>query len=189
MIASLTGTIQRIEKNFIVLDVHGVGYRVFVSSLVLATVREGSAVTLSTHTHVREDALDLYGFLDQDALVLFEELLGVSGVGPKTALGVLSLASPKEVRHAIASGDPSVLTKVSGIGKKTAERIVVELKGKVGVVSGGPGNNVLEAIDALMHLGYSERDARAAVQAAKQKHKFDDIQSLIKTSLAGLNRK
>lgn len=189
MIASLNGTIQSKRKNYLVLDVHGVGYRVVVSSTFLAAVKEGAELMLRTHTHVREDALELYGFADADALALFEQLLHVSGVGPKTAMGVLSIASPREVRQAIASGDPSMLTKVSGIGKKTAERIVVELKEKAGPASGVDAGHVGEAIDALVHLGYMEKDARDAVRAVQGKQKGEgDMQTMIKAALKMLGK-
>lgn len=171
-------------KNFVVLDVHGVGYRVFVAPMVLAHMKDGSETHFFIHTHIREDAFDLYGFLEHDALELFEQLLGVSGVGPKTALGVLSIAAPKEIRQAIASGDPTLLTKVSGIGKKTAERIVVELKEKTGVTNAGSSGMTAEAIDALVHLGYSEHQAREAVIAAQKKQgEVVDVQIIVKAAL------
>ncbi|MBI4276738.1 Holliday junction branch migration protein RuvA [Candidatus Uhrbacteria bacterium] len=184
MIAALQGLVQTRGKNFLVLDVHGVGYRVFVPPSLLVTTKDGATLTLWTHTHVREEALELYGFAESDALALFEQLLGVSGVGPKTALGVLSIASPREIRQAIASGDASVLTKVSGIGKKTAERIVVELKEKTGLADGGDVGEVGEAIDALVGLGYSEQQARDAVRAVQGKQKGNaDVQTIVKAAL------
>lgn len=184
MIASLSGTVTAKGKNYLVLDVHGVGYRVFVTPQVMTHVQRHAALTLWTHTHVREDALDLFGFPDEDALALFEQLLGVTGVGPKTAIGVLAIANPGEIRNAIASGDATILIKVSGIGKKIAERIVLELKEKTGVTHVGESSAIAEAIDALVHLGYSEKDARETVSAAQKKQSANSTtQSLVKASL------
>ncbi len=188
MIASLSGSIITKGKNYLVLDVQGVGYRVFVTPNLIAHVQRSTSLTLWTHTHVREDALELYGFPDEDSLALFEQLLGVTGVGPKTAMGVLALANAAEIRNAIASGDASVLTKVSGIGKKTAERIVLELKEKAGGIATAIGGTAGEVIDALVGLGYTERDAREAVGQAKKKGNISDVQTMLKAALKMLGK-
>lgn len=171
MISSLTGTINYIGTNILELGVNGVGYKIFTTPETLGAIRVGTSVTMFTHTHVREDALDLFGFMDRAQLELFEKLITVSGIGPKTALGVLAAATVDDIESAIMRGDASPLTKVSGIGKKTAERIVLELAGKIvaratlGVTGSMSHSQDGEAIDALVGLGYSEREARDAVKA------------------------
>lgn len=162
MIGLLQGKVFGKEKNGIILLVGGVGYRVFVSPILLAEVRPEALITLFTYTNVRDDAIELYGFADRDTLALFQQLLTVSGVGPKTALAVLSIATAKDIRSAIGHEDPTLLMKVSGIGRKTAERIILELKGKV--ESTGEGEALAsgdsEVIDALVGLGYKVNDVR-----------------------------
>lgn len=166
MIGLLQGKVFGKEKNGIILLVGGVGYRVFVSPILLAEVRLEALITLFTYTNVRDDAIELYGFADRDTLALFQQLLTVSGVGPKTALAVLSIATTKDIRNAIGQEDPTLLMKVSGIGRKTAERIIVELKGKV--ENTGEGEALVggdsEVIDALVGLGYKVNDVRDALK-------------------------
>lgn len=169
MIAFLRGTIKHKNLNSLILEVGDVGYQVFASDVFLNDLKVGSAAELYIHHHVREEADDLYGFKTPEDLELFELLLTVSGIGPKSALGVLSIASASDIKEAIIRGDANLLTKVSGIGKKTAERLVLELKSKV-VRSGGAtitlGAGTLgggDEIDALMSLGYSLGEARAAL--------------------------
>ena len=168
MITLLEGTIEFKSEKFTVVNVNGVGYKVFASINTLAKIPEKSAsVKLWTHQHVREDALELYGFLHFAELELFEMLISVSGVGPKSALGVLAIAPADTLKKAIAAGDSSYLTRVSGIGRKTAERIVIELKEKMagrGVLVSAPElKEEADAIDALVALGYSPREAREAL--------------------------
>ncbi len=171
MIAELRGTILRIGRGFIVLDVGGIGYRVSVTGDALATLRGsvGEAAHLLTHLAVRENAHDLYGFLREEELNFFELLITISGIGPKTALAVLSVADPKTIARAVNSGDSSHLTKVSGIGRKSAERIVVELRDKLGALATGEETAALkdesDAIDALRALGYTTKEARDALKA------------------------
>lgn len=169
MISSLTGTINYIGTNSIEIHVNGVGYKIFTTPDMLGTARIGASVTMYTHTHVREDALDLFGFDSREKLELFEKLITVSGIGPKTALGVLSLASVADIETAIVRGDAAVLTKVSGIGKKTAERIVLELAGKISAepklgAQTGPRSEDGDVIDALVGLGYTVDEARSALK-------------------------
>ena len=166
MIAVLQGKVFSKEKNSVVLMVGGVGYRVIASPVLLHELRPESLITLFTYTHVREDALELYGFADRDGLELFQQLMSVSGVGPKTALNVLAIATPRDVRSAIGHEDPTLLMKVSGIGRKTAERIIVELKGKVERSAEGEGvtSGESEVIDALVGLAYNARQVREALK-------------------------
>lgn len=154
------------------MDVGGVGYKVFTSTDVLRGGITNKEVVLWIHTHVREDALDLYGFGTRAETDFFEMLISVSGVGPRSAVVVMGVAPADSLKRAIASGDMSYLTKVSGIGKKTAEKIVLELRDKLGVLEsrdGTPrGSAEGDALDALESLGYSVREAREALQGVPQ---------------------
>lgn len=169
MIAFLRGKIIAKLSGRLVLEVHDVGYEIFVGEKLLNEFNIGNQVELFLHHHVREEASDLYGFKSVEDWEIFELLLSVSGVGPKSALGVLSIASASDVSQAILRNDPNLLTKVAGIGKKTAERIVLELKNKVIRSSGGNNlnnddmNYGSDEIDALMSLGYSLSEARSAL--------------------------
>ncbi len=168
MISHLRGTLFEKEIGAVIVDVGGVGYCVHVSNATFATlpVENGAEVSLYTHLAVREDSQDLYGFTDREEMSLFEMLLSVSGIGPKSALAILSLATTATLRTAIAQNDVSYLTKVSGIGKKTAEKIVVELKDKLGsyVGTGGELKGDADVVEVLMSLGYPRDEARNAVQ-------------------------
>lgn len=173
MISYLSGKIINKGGGSLIICVNDVGYKVFVNSSLFAEVASGQHIQIYTHQNVREDALDLYGFKNPEELEIFELLLSVSGIGPKTALGVLAAGNISEIKGSIARGDSSLLTKVSGIGKKTAERVVLELREKVGHIESagldGSGTDKLSAnsdeIDALVALGYSLQQARDALQA------------------------
>lgn len=170
MISFLNGTIEMKGEKFVVVNVAGIGYKIFVGQETLHKIPEkGAIVKIWTHQYVREDALALYGFLHFAELELFETLIGISGIGPKGALGVLGVAPVDMLKKAIASGDTSYLTRVSGIGRKTAGKIILELRDKMA----GRGISEMEApelkeeadaLDALVQLGYSEREAREALQ-------------------------
>lgn len=169
MISFLRGRIINKSLNYAIIETHDIGYQVFAGETLLNDLKVGSEIELYTHHQVKEEASDLYGFKSLEDLELFELLLTVSGVGPKSALGVLSIASAGDIKEAIVRGDANLLTKVSGIGKKTAERLVLELKNKV-IRSGGATVTLNSAmasggdeIDALMSLGYSLSEARAAL--------------------------
>jgi len=171
MIAQIRGDLVHKDSKAVVVDVGGVGYRVFVSIPTLALLPQlGGAVAFWTHLAVRETALDLYGFLDQEEMHFFELLITVSGIGPKSALSILGLAPVDTLRAAIQSEDTSYLTKVSGIGRKIAEKIVLELKEKIGTIGTGGKESTARREDAdvlaaLSSLGYSEREARDAIKA------------------------
>lgn len=173
MIAYLKGKIIAKTNNYIILEAGSVGYQVFAGENFLATLTKGHETEIYIHHRVREEASDLYGFADLEELELFELLLSVSGVGPKSALAVISLASSHDIKEAIIRGDANLLTKVSGIGKKTAERLVLELKNKVAKISGGislTGGGMSgsgDELDALMSLGYSINEAREALNAVE----------------------
>lgn len=171
MISYLKGKIKNKGNGFIILEINNIGYQVFVNPAMYADLDIGAEVEFYIHQHVKEDILDLYGFKSIEELELFELLLSISGIGPKSALGVLTIAKVQDVKDSIAQGDSSLLTKVSGIGKKTAERVVLELKEKVGSLANGAkgasiniSGQASDEIDALMALGYSATQAREALQ-------------------------
>ncbi len=169
MISFLRGRIINKGLNYAILETHDIGYQVFMGETLLNDLKIDKEVELYTHHQIKEDASDLYGFKSLEDLELFELLLTVSGVGPKSALGVLSIAAAGDIKEAIIRGDANLLTKVSGIGKKTAERLVLELKTKIMRLGGSSFalNSAMSSgsdeIDALMTLGYSLSEARAAL--------------------------
>lgn len=190
MIGQLTGKISFSDSRYLVLDVGGVGYKVFVSTDTLSKVKGNeSPLTFWTHLVVREDVLDLYGFLTKSELDFFELLISISGVGPRGALSILSLAPPETLKKAIASGNTAYLTQVSGIGRKIAEKIVLELRDKIGVIESEGGNldQEAEAIMAMEALGYSNREAREALR--KVPAEIVDTGDKIKSALKNLNNK
>lgn len=153
--------------HHLVVDVGGVGYKVFVTTDTTLERGVGESVFLWIHTVVRETALDLFGFLEREDLETFELLITISGIGPKTALSILNVASPAMLRQAVANEDTSYLTKVSGIGKKNAEKIVLELKDKLIIGKDDKRTDLKsegDALEALVSLGYSEREARNALK-------------------------
>lgn len=168
MISQLSGTISYVDDRFVIVDTGGVGYKVFAPAETIDRIQKSpEKVCLWTHLAVREDALDLYGFLTHEELSFFELLITISGIGPKTALGILNIANIPTLKKAVVSGDPSYLTKVSGIGKRNAEKIVVELKNKL-VTSAEEEREAFQdhgdSIDALKAIGYSEKEARDALK-------------------------
>lgn len=171
MLAYLRGQVLAKSNNYLILEVNQVGYQIFVGESLLATLKVGTEQELYLSHQVREDADDLYGFRSLAELELFTLLLSVSGVGPKSALGVLAIASADDIREAVIRDDPALLTKVAGIGKKTAERIVLELKNKLAKsISGATlaanpamSSNFGDELEALMSLGYDLSSARAAL--------------------------
>src|SRR3990167_4475278 len=170
MIGHIEGKVIFKGEKYAILDVGGIGYKIFVtpaSGPSFAKASEGTT-ELWTHLHVKEDALELYGFLHQSELEFFELLISISGIGPRSALGVLALAPVDSLKRAISSGDTSYLTKISGIGRKTAEKIVLELKDKMGFGKasfvGEEFKEDTDILDALIALDYSQREAREMLQ-------------------------
>jgi holliday junction DNA helicase RuvA len=165
MIAALRGKVVARRPDGVVLDVGGVGYLVQATQRALAKSKRGEDVSLETYLHVREDALQLYGFAEPAERELFELLLSVSGVGPKVALAILSNSTPGDLRRAIVREDETRFVAIPGIGKKTAQRIVLELKEKLGPVDVGGEGPVEELVarDALVELGYSVPEAERAL--------------------------
>jgi len=166
MIGSIKGKITLKTEKFLIVETGGVGYKINVSGDTLSRVKKiNDEVLFWIHTHVREDILDLYGFLDREELEFFEMLIGVSGIGPKGALSIMGITSIETLKKAVGSGDTSYLTKISGIGKKTAEKIVIELRDKIGKELGGTSlQGELDALEALKSLGYSSGEAREALK-------------------------
>jgi Holliday junction DNA helicase RuvA len=163
MIITLSGTVAHKDAHFAIVEAGGVGYQVHMHPAGLASLKTGAAARLWTHEHVREDARDLFGFPTAAEHRLFERLLAISGVGPKMALNILSLGPVKDIEANIERADVAWLTRVPGIGKKTAQKIVLELKGKlVGAEAGGEGE---EVVAALVNLGYARDQAREALAA------------------------
>jgi len=166
MIGSIRGKIILKTEKFLIVETGGVGYKINISPDTLAKIQKiNGEVFFFIHTHVREDTLDLYGFLDREELEFFEMLINVSGIGPKGALAILGIASIETLKKAIGTGDISYLTKISGIGKKTAEKIVIELRDKMGEEKEGSSlQGELDALEALKSLGYSQNEAREALK-------------------------
>lgn len=173
MIATLSGTIAEKIADNVIIDVGGVGYNALVSNEDYGQLSVGATAKLYIYEHIRETAYELFGFLKLDTKSLFEQLLDVSGVGPRMALSVLSIGSTHMVRQAIAGGDVKLIQQASGVGKRLAERIVVDLKDKVGLVGVELESTGMlqseaaarqdEAVEALIALGYSLPDASAAL--------------------------
>lgn len=173
MISCLSGRVASVNSNSVVImTAGGVGYRVMVSPACLALCVYGAEVTIETYLAVKEDALDLYGFATGEERELFELFISISGVGPKTALNILALGASTDIAGAISRGDVGYLTKVSGIGKKTAERLVLELRSKIVsyvTASAKPGmptvsSGMQDVVDGLEALGYSSLEVRETVQ-------------------------
>lgn len=186
MIASLRGTIRAIRESWVVVEVGGVGYQVYVPGALLSELTHiGQPVELYTYTHVRENELALYGFRTFEELDLFTMLLKVSGIGPRTALSILSAFSPETLRGVIAQGDALALTRVPGIGRKTAQRLIMDLKDKVEGPTGAllPSGLAADAdvLNALTALGYSLAEAQTALAAVPK-----DIEALDERILAAL---
>jgi holliday junction DNA helicase RuvA len=174
MLALLEGKIELKTEKFVLVDAGGVGYKIFCPIQTLVKMpNKGEKVKLFTHLYVRENLLELYGFLSFEELEFFELLISISGLGPKAGLGILSVASLKDLRASIASGQVNLLTKVSGVGKKTAERVILELRNKI-LVSGKDVKDLVsddESFDALVSLGYSRNQAREALRQVPEKIK------------------
>ena len=169
MISHLEGTIIFKGERFLVISAGGVGYKVYVAPEILRTIaKEGQEINVWTHLHVRETDMELYGFLTYAEMQFFEVLIGVSGIGPKSALGILGIAPLDTLKRAIAAGETNYLTKVSGVGKRMAEKIIVELRDKLGGASMPDSMRTelaadADVLDALIVMGYSAREAREAV--------------------------
>lgn len=195
----IEGKAALVEQGLCVIDCAGVGYACHTSQHTLSHVKQGEVTRLYTHLHVREDIFDLYGFIDQEELSCFKLLIGVSGVGPKAALAILSIAPPSQLALSIITGDEKLLTQAPGIGKKIAQRIVLELRDKLSkeqleTAKGGapmmemPGtagagvNHTQEAIAALMVLGYAQSEALQALEGLNLAE-YTDTEAIIRACL------
>lgn len=198
MIAYLEGILAEKKPTSAIVDVNGVGYFVFVPFSTYQRLPEvNQKIKLLTHTHVREDAFTLFGFSTLPEKELFELLLGVNGIGPKSALGILSSIATEDFYRCILDEDLSLLTKISGIGKKTAQRLIVELKEKlqksevlVGkpVASAKTADAIEQALAALMSLGYDRIEAREAIQKVKAEKKKWSVEEIVKHALSNNTR-
>ena len=194
MFSYIKGSLESVNSAYAVVENGGIGYKINMPFRESSALSVGSDVKVYIYTHIREDAFDLFGFVSEESLRIFELLLSVSGVGPKAATAILDTFSPSDIVSAVSSGDSKLITKASGIGAKTAQRIVLELADKLkgfssstiptvdapSTVSGGMAD---EAIGALISLGYSENSARAAVMAAGN---ASSVEELIKLALKGV---
>ena len=198
MIGFLKGKATHITSDYCLLDVHDVGYRVFISNQTRAHISPNAEVMLYIHTNVREDAILLYGFFSREEYDLFLHLIGISGIGPKVAQGILSSTTVNDFYCMVQQKDVKGITKLPGIGKKTAERILLELKDKLSDVSvedmpegdnnvGAETENdmVAEATEALLTLGFQDSEIQ---RVFRQKHSCQNTEELIRYALAELQR-
>ena len=196
MIGYVKGTVSHLVADHCFIDVQGIGYRVFVASATRQKLSVGKVATLFTHMHVREDAILLYGFYTQDEYDLFLTLLSINGIGPKVAMGILSAIDPNQFRIAISTKNLGMLTKLPGVGKKTAERMILELKDKIGILAdegtseadalGASGDIVDEAMQALLALGYNQNEIIPIVK--KVGKNAQSVEDLIKLALREFSR-
>ncbi len=200
MIATLTGKVAEVGGESCIIDVNGVGYRVLMPLPALeALSRTTEPVMIHTHFHLREDGASLFGFLNLEDKAIFEKIIGVSGIGPKTALAILSNVSGESFREAIENENHRVLTAVSGVGLKTAQRLVLELKGKLARITGSGTEGqkgvsryvsvIGDAVDALIALGYPQKEAAAAVDSVYQQDAGLTTPEMVRRALRNLARK
>ena len=193
MIASLEGIVDAVSKDSMIVNVNGIGFKVSVTTSVLSELGViGREVKLYTHFHVREDDMSLFGFSSVDEMKLFETLISVSGLGPKTGMAMLSAMSADQVAMAIASGSVEILTTIPGIGKKTADRLILELKDKVGGVmisspAGKAAQENADVVSALVSLGYSVQETTRAVNALPSGKKLT-LENKVKLALQYLGK-
>jgi holliday junction DNA helicase RuvA len=196
MIASVRGEVLDVALDHIVIEAAGVGYKVMATPSTLATLRRGSEARLITAMIVREDSQTLYGFPDADARDLFLTLLGVSGVGPKIALATLAVYDPPALRQAFADGDVTALTRVPGIGKRGAERMVLELRDKVGPVGASAAATSVNGhavrgpvVEALVGLGFAAKQAEEAIDKVMANEPEATTSSALRAALSMLGKK
>jgi Holliday junction DNA helicase RuvA len=190
MIGRLTGIIGTSRQSTLIVDVGGVGYAVHVAPRELRTLHTGTKAMLCIHTHVREDALDLYGFSDPDDLSLFELLLTVSGIGPKTGLSIIDRGSAA-VKRAVQSADTEFFTTIPRLGKKNAQKIIIELKNKLGGLkdvdlSGDEESETKQIVNALSAMGFERHDI---IDTLQHLNPDDTLEQKIRTSLKSLGKR
>jgi holliday junction DNA helicase RuvA len=196
MIASVRGEVLDIALDHVVIEACGVGYKVMATPSTLATLRRGAESRLITAMIVREDSMTLYGFADAEARDLFSTLLGVSGVGPKIALATLAVYDAQTLRQALADGDVTALTRVPGIGKRGAERMVLELRDKIGPVTPGPGVAAASGhavrgpvVEALIGLGFPAKQAEEATDKVLADDPDASTAAALRSALSMLGKK
>ncbi|MFA6183874.1 MAG: Holliday junction branch migration protein RuvA [Parcubacteria group bacterium] len=190
MIAKLTGKIEYSKDRWIIVDVAGVGYKVFLTDFTLGKIATWGEGSFFIYTYVREDILALYGFVSIEEKEMFELLISISGIGPKAAMGILSIADPVSIRTAILNNNPSLLTKVSGVGKKTAERVILELQNKVADISLEDRRDSIsdsETMDALIVMGYNAFQAREALKLIP--NEIESVEEKIKFALKEIGKR
>lgn len=196
MIAAVRGEVLDIALDHAVIEAAGVGYKVMATPATLATLRRGTEARLITAMIVREDSMTLYGFADGEARDLFATLLGVSGVGPKVALATLAVYDAQALRQALADGDIAALTRVPGIGKRGAERMVLELRDKIGALPGGSGGAAVgghavraPVVEALVGLGFPVKQAEDACDKVLAGDPDATTSSALRSALSMLGKK
>lgn len=192
MISYIHGTVKQFSERSVMVVVGEVGYRIVVPAIVLDGLKLGSRLELYCYTKLdtRNDTIELYGFPRAEELSFFEQLLAISGVGPRSAMGALSVAKLDDLKRTIAQGDPKLLQRVAGIGKKTAERIVVELREKIGAIEGGAlamftGDH--DVVDALKGLGYREHEAVEVLKSLPKE--LEGSEARVKEALRRLGKR
>jgi Holliday junction DNA helicase RuvA len=198
MIATLTGKVDSVSGESCIIDVNGVGYRVLMPLSALETLsRETGPVKIYTHFHLREDDASLFGFLTLEDKTIFEKVINVSGIGPKTGLALLGTLGAEQFQEAIRDEDPRRLTGVSGVGLKTAQRLILELKGKLVSIAakerpggtGGRGGAFAYTVEALVTLGYPQKEAVAVVEELLAVERNLTTPELVRRALKNLGRK
>ncbi len=187
MIASIQGQVIHIGEDSIIVEVGGIGYLIFVTKIFHTSLRRGEKISLFTHLVVREDSLTLYGFKDQEEIVLFRELIRVNGVGPRLALETISTHAPNVIKRAVLNKQDEVFAQVSGIGKKTAQKIILTLEDRIMftedmVISPESAGINAEVQEALISLGYSVLEAQAALQTIPSESSLD-LETRLKIAL------
>ena len=188
MIGRLEGRLHRVDPGVVLIDVGGVGYLVSTTLRAFQELAENKQTVLWIHTQVRDDAIVLFGFPDRGELEAFSKLIAVAGVGPRTALGVLSALTAGELAQTVEMGDIARLQKAPGVGRKTAERILLELKDRLTASGPGPTDRRGDAVSALVNLGYSQRDAQRTIDAVLPECPDGDIGELLRLALQNLTR-
>lgn len=187
MIAKLSGTVSFLHPLWCVIDVSGIGYRVYAHPTTLVQLVADTPAVLWVHHSVREDSQELFGFTTPEELALFELLISVSGIGPRSGLGLLALADVPTLAGSIARGDADYLTRVSGVGKKTAQKVVLELKDKVSQFAVADTNtDDADVLDALMQMGYTRADAREALKLVPKS--IVGVSARLKTALTASSK-
>ena len=188
MIGRLEGQLHHLSPGEVVVDVGGVGYLVATTLRAYQALAGAERAVLWVHTQVRDDAIVLYGFPERPELAAFQRLIAVAGVGTRTALAVLSAISPDDLAAAVEVGNSTLLQRAPGVGKKTADRIVLELRGRFGGVPQPAGTAAGDAVSALVNLGYNERDAVRAVQKILTERGDADLGEVLRLALRSLTR-